>query len=815
MKGNITAILQEVGEIYPHRAAFLHGSKEMSFSELAEAVGRMAARLRHEGIVSGDNVLILAPISIELYIALLGTLHLGAVAVVVDIWGGRRRIDEACRTIPIRGFISTRKGELLRLLSPTVRKIKSFIDCSDRNEAFAPIGVVEREPDAPALITFTTGSTGTPKGAVRSHRFLLKQHDTLVRSLALKPHEVSMPTLPIVVLSNLALATTTVIPRIDFANTEAMQADRVVEDLLRTETTTMIGSPAFFERLASEIIASGKRIASLREVYIGGAAVFPSLAQLLTEAFPDVRITIVYGSTEAEPISRIDAHELLLEKFEDGLSVGRPIEEISLRIIECVDGEIGNDSGKELIENSLPIGSTGEICVSGEHVLARYYHNEEGFRRSKIVVDGIVWHRTGDAGWVDRSGGLHLMGRVGERFTVDGVTYFPFPIEQRLLTEPEVRRGTVVALGTERILVIEPQPGRTIDEETRRRIATACPVRLDRTVVMQSIPTDPRHRSKIDYDALRRRLSNPGSLAKRFFLYQRERFPFAAHTPLIVAFTFSAASYSRICRGADGFIPFGEFAIGAITSLLFFFLLRVFDEFKDAGDDARYRPYRPVPRGLISLRELGFLGGAAVALQIILNALVLPWMLPAWGLVIGFMLLMRAEFFVGSWLKRHPLAYMASHMIVMPLIDFYTTGLDWITAGIAPPSGLEFFLGVTFLNGIVVEVGRKIRGADAEEVGVETYSALYGAKRATIGWLGTLGLTCASAIVAASHAGFSGVGTPVLLLLAITASIPAFRFLRTGEHRHAQQIELAAGGWTIAMYLLLGGIPMMLEFLGL
>lgn len=298
------------------------------------------------------------------------------------------------------------------------------------------------------------------------------------------------------------------------------------------------------------------------------------------------------------------------------------------------------------------------------------------------------------------------------------------------------------------------------------------------------------------------------SFASRFGEYQKERFPFVQHGPLIVTFTFSAVSYSRVCRGAEGFIPVVDFVIGALTAIWFFLLLRLFDEFKDAEEDARFRPYRPVPRGLVSLPELRNLGIATALFFIAANALAMPRMLVGIAVVLVYMFLMSREFFVRDWLKRHPLLYMASHMMIMPLIDFYTTGLDWLNAGAAPPRGLEFFLVVTFLNGIVIEVGRKIRAPESEEEGVETYSALYGTGRATVAWLLVVLGTWGSAMIAADFAGYGLTGTIALTAILVLCSLPALLFLRSRSPRHAKLIEIAAGVWTIGMYLTLGGVPM-------
>ena len=301
---------------------------------------------------------------------------------------------------------------------------------------------------------------------------------------------------------------------------------------------------------------------------------------------------------------------------------------------------------------------------------------------------------------------------------------------------------------------------------------------------------------------------------RRFLTYQRERFPLLANGLLIVIFTFSAVSYSRVCRGEEGFIPVGIFVLGAVTAIFFFLLLRIFDEFKDFEEDSTWRPYRPVPRGLVTLGELRNLGIVLGVVLLILNGLLIPHLLPAFALVIGYMVLMGREFFVRDWLKRHPVAHMLSHMVIMPTIDFYTTGLDWLRLGADPPSGLEWFLLVTFLNGMVIEVGRKIRTPEQEEMGVETYSSLWGSRRAAWIWIGIVAGTCATAILAALHAGYGMTGTVVLLGMFLLAMIPPALFLIRPDPKRSRLIETTAGLWTIGMYLTLGGVPMVGRLFG-
>jgi 4-hydroxybenzoate polyprenyltransferase len=302
---------------------------------------------------------------------------------------------------------------------------------------------------------------------------------------------------------------------------------------------------------------------------------------------------------------------------------------------------------------------------------------------------------------------------------------------------------------------------------------------------------------------------NRRSFPVRFLIYQKERFPFLAHGILITAFSFSAVSYSRICRGAPGFIDTGIFLAGVFTTITLFFLVRIFDEFKDKEDDALYRKYLPVPRGLISFSELRILGITAVLLQVVVNAWFFPKMLILYAIVMAYLLLMGKEFFVAEWLKKRQMLYVISHMFIIPLVDIYASGLDWLLSGVAAPAGLAFFFAVSYMNGIVLEFGRKIRPADKEEPGVVTYSALYGPNKATSYWILTLFTTLLFSLAASYYAGYSWIAYSVLGFFFILCMLPGLLFIRKQSVKLSKWIEYSSALWTIAMYLTLGGAPML------
>jgi len=298
----------------------------------------------------------------------------------------------------------------------------------------------------------------------------------------------------------------------------------------------------------------------------------------------------------------------------------------------------------------------------------------------------------------------------------------------------------------------------------------------------------------------------------RWITYQRERFPLAAHAPLVAAFSFSAVSFSSVLRDRAAGPPSSSAIVAFVTSLAFFLQLRIADEFKDASEDARFRPYRPVPRGLVTLAELGTIGVAAAVLQAGLALWLAPsllvLLLPTWL----YLWLMTHEFFVPRWLRAHPVVYMATHMLIVPFVDFYATACDWWVAGLrTPPAGLAWFLVVSFCNGLVIELGRKMRAPEDEEVGVETYSALWGPAGAALAWLAALVAAAACAVVTAIPLRTAiPLGVALAGLLGACATT-ARRFAAAPARADGRKFEALSWVWTVSMYLTLGVLPLVMQ----
>ena len=299
-------------------------------------------------------------------------------------------------------------------------------------------------------------------------------------------------------------------------------------------------------------------------------------------------------------------------------------------------------------------------------------------------------------------------------------------------------------------------------------------------------------------------------MLERLWIYQRERFPLGALSLLSLMLGAATTMFSALAAGTAA-PPAGTIAAAAASALLVFLQMRILDEFKDFEDDARFRPYRPVPRGLVSISELrGVLAAAALAQLAIALAvdLRLLWLLAAlWG----YLFLMTMEFFVREWLRARPFAYIASHNPFGALIALYASAFEWLPRSGEPQPALALLALVALFDTSLLEIGRKIRAPRDEEPGVVTYSGVWGRPTAAGAWLGVFFLVVVLGWLAARQTGYGAVFAALMAPLGVAAGIVCWRYLQEPETRRAKAIEGLSGVATLVLYAALGPVPLLLQ----
>lgn len=296
------------------------------------------------------------------------------------------------------------------------------------------------------------------------------------------------------------------------------------------------------------------------------------------------------------------------------------------------------------------------------------------------------------------------------------------------------------------------------------------------------------------------------SLASRLWTYQAERFPLKKVAPLLAVFSAASICASATLSGRD--LPgAGAFVAAFVVALCLFFQMRVCDEVKDFADDLKYRPDRPIPRGLVSMRLIVSLGMATVPVAALAAWLWYPPTLWLLALIWFWLTIMTFEFGVPAFLKARPILYLISHMMIMPLIDLFLTGVEWVPGGGAS-SNLWLFLALSFVNGCVLEIGRKLWAPENEIAGVDTYSATWGIKRAAAVWAGCLVvsflLLCGIGLATAAF-------VPVTMLGLIGLAIGFWRlrsYVENPTPTAQENMDSVAGLWVFLCYAVAGFVPL-------
>ena len=332
---------------------------------------------------------------------------------------------------------------------------------------------------------------------------------------------------------------------------------------------------------------------------------------------------------------------------------------------------------------------------------------------------------------------------------------------------------------------------------------------------------------------------------KNFKIYLNERFPLGKNSFFVLIFTLSGYIYTSLLYNSKIITPILSKEVNRVSLLwdkeidkvpmiwykllplfiiifMFFFQLRITDEFKDYEEDLKYRSYRPVQRGVISLKTLRKIGIATIIVQIILAHIINPKLIYFMLLVWIYMFLMTKEFFIKNWLTERILIYALSHVVIM---IFITLVIVKGTGYILQNHFLEIlylsleryekniFIGLiplfalNYLNGIVLEIGRKTRKADEEEHGVQTYSKLWGRKKAVVvlSLLFVIEYLLVILGLAHTHEKYFFFGGLTLLIILIVSIYFMVKFLK--KDLSGKIVETVSGLWIIFSSMCMGLLP--------
>jgi acyl-CoA synthetase (AMP-forming)/AMP-acid ligase II len=520
----------------------------LSFRELDLEVDAWVAHLRQKGVAPGDRVLVMVRQGLPLIAAAFALFKLGAVPVIIDPGMGRKSFlacvarsrPRVLLGIPLAQIMS----HLFRAPFATI-EIRAWVSGSatarlasgSQPSALSSQPVASKASDLAAVL-FTSGSTGAPKGVCYEHGMFDAQVRLVRDTYGITPGEVDLPMLPIFALFNPALGMTTVVPEIDPSRPAAVDPAKIVQAIQQEGVTTSFGSPTLWRKIFDYCLAHQIALPTIHRVLCAGAAVPASLWADAPRVLPNGELHSPYGATEVLPVATVSGDEVP-PAATTGALLGRPLPANQVKIIALHDGPIA--SLAEVRE--LPAGEIGEIIVTGPTVTNAYDGLPEATALAKIQTpnpkgqtkneisnapdsfgvwrlesgisapSGAVWHRLGDAGYLDDTGRLWFCGRIAERVVTATSVMHTEPCEQVFRGYPGVERCALVGLGERGrqlpALVVQAAasvPNRPRLAEELRALALLQPhtVAISQVFFHPSLPVDVRHNAKIHRLALAR-----------------------------------------------------------------------------------------------------------------------------------------------------------------------------------------------------------------------------------------------------------------------------------------------------------------------
>ena len=333
------------------------------------------------------------------------------------------------------------------------------------------------DPDAIAVLLYTSGTTGEPKAAVLRHRNLAAYVVSTVEFGGADESQAAIVSVPPYHIAGVSAVLSSTYSGRRVVELEAFEPKTWVDTVRRESITHAMVVPTMLNRILDVIDDDGQGLPSLRALSYGGGPMPVAVIERAMQLLPDVGFVNAYGLTETSSTIAVlgpDDHRAAFAS-DDPLvrsrlgSVGQPLPSVEVTI-------------RDPYGNEVPPGDEGEIWVRGEQVSGEYL--------GSVLTDDEGWFATRDGGRVDVEGFLFVHGRLDDIIVRGGENLSPGEIEAVLVEHPSVSEAAVVGVpdvewGEKVVAAVVLHPGANATEAelqmfVRERLrSTKTPERID------------------------------------------------------------------------------------------------------------------------------------------------------------------------------------------------------------------------------------------------------------------------------------------------------------------------------------------------
>lgn len=464
---NVADLAAEAARARPDALALIDTATgaTLTWREVDLAARDTARRLRESGVEPGDRVGIRLPTSAAFAVAFYAVLRADGVAVPLNPYEPAQASQEVLDHCGAKTVLTDQPFGSATPIEPVLD-----VAVADAGSDTEPA----RGGEDIAALLYTSGTAGAPRGAMLSHRALLAGVAQL-RSLTPPVAEasdrvfVSVPMHhvyglgPGLLTATAAGATVVCAPRFEVRS--------ALSDCLNHRVTVVIAVPAMYSEMAARPADElGESLSTVRLLISGAAPLRPKLLADIRAA-TGLSVFEGYGLTETAPV----VTSTLVTGYAKPGSVGRPLPGVELRLVDSDGSESGVPLDPGDPDDTFDdADGTGLVAVRGANLFSGYWPD------GAHGPDAEGWFRTGDVGYIDTDGDLHLVDRAGDVVIVNGFNVYPHEVEDVISELPGVREVAVVGVLDSRSgeavkAVVVPEEGVGLSEQ---QVIEHCAARL-------------------------------------------------------------------------------------------------------------------------------------------------------------------------------------------------------------------------------------------------------------------------------------------------------------------------------------------------
>ncbi|WP_220636904.1 class I adenylate-forming enzyme family protein [Georgfuchsia toluolica] len=446
---------EEAVRNFPDKKALIQDDRVVTYKEFKRATDRLAAGLRRIGIDRGMVVSVQLPNCIEFTYLQIALARIGAIIQPIHMpfrsyeVESQLRFCEASAVVISPEYSGFNYMEMIQEIRPKLSHLRSVLTVGGRisgNDFYSIEEMCETgssdetsakeeqiDADDTLLLNFTSGTEGNPKGFLHTHNTIVAHSGRTAKVLGFRDTDVFLSFSPmthtfghiITYFSVLSGGTIVFVPKYDPA-----ESLRLIE---KEKITYMQGTPAHLIGTLNHANYVADNLKSLRMCFTGGSQVPTKLVKQLRD---EIGCHVVNAYGQGENLIHTMGSTLWDTDEKMFSTVGRTMIGTEIKLVD------------ETREKEVPLGEVGEICFRGPSLFIGYFKNPELTAQTRNEEG---WFFTGDAGYLDDQGYLHLSGRKKEMINRGGTKIYPLETENLLHFHPKIDRVAVVGMPDARL----------------------------------------------------------------------------------------------------------------------------------------------------------------------------------------------------------------------------------------------------------------------------------------------------------------------------------------------------------------------------